>query len=137
TRPPPSTLLPYTTLFRSGGEGRPHGRHAVVAPADGHPAVAARVFPALPDPVGVVTSDDLVHHAPDRPLPGSLPRLDGGEIGVDRLLLDAVQDRGIDGAHLTGEQLGGPLVQTAGGQGRQDRGVALGEVHREGDHGRG
>src|SRR5699024_2880377 len=32
---------------------------------------------------------------------------------------------------------GGPWVQMAGGQGREDVGVALGEVHLEGDHGRG
>src|SRR3712207_7795004 len=45
-RPPRSTLFPYTTLFRSGGEHRPHGKRRLggaLGPSLRHKQPAGRV----------------------------------------------------------------------------------------------
>src|SRR2546427_4889179 len=73
-RPPRSTLFPYTTLFRSharhdsggGPDGRWHGDHARLVPAE-HPEPAGkRLMPLRSGPDGARLAGELFASGTDR-----------------------------------------------------------------------
>src|SRR2546425_11367856 len=85
-RPPRSTLFPYTTLFRSPGEGLPLARFEQDLP----PASAARCAQTAGDPVGT-----QLRHGPGIPHAAEY-----GPVGPARSRYHLVRHRPVPRAHL-------------------------------------
>ena len=86
------------------------GGHAVAAGADAGAAVAAGVFFAGPDRVRIACGDDLVGPVADGFHAGASAGFDGGQVVIDHVLLDLVQQCGVDEFHLPGQGFGCGLL---------------------------
>src|SRR3712207_8856105 len=99
-RPPRSTLVPYTTLFRSTGDGAAAARGSVVGVAVAPPAAPRHVLVGGVDPLGdllLQVSQPLVGHVLGHPARSEehTSELQSRQYLVCRLLLEKKKEQAL------------------------------------------